>query len=112
MKRKDLNKEIIRLTELWYKYVNLSHHKDCDCHWYINSLWSYGAKPHYEVEHNGYVFEADPVIYSTYQQAQKGLIKMLNKAFKEEKDWAKEVLKDPMGWDSEQFNQAKFLQEL
>lgn len=37
-----LEKEIILLTSKWYKYVNLDHHKDRDCHWHITKTYSYG----------------------------------------------------------------------
>ena len=37
--------EITKLTELWYEIVGNDHHKDRDCHWYINKVWSYGEKP-------------------------------------------------------------------
>ena len=36
-------KRILKLTKLWYRYVNMNHHKDIDCHWYIQDVWSYGA---------------------------------------------------------------------
>jgi hypothetical protein len=52
-----LDEEIIELTTKWYKYVNLDHHKDRDCHWYIQKVWSYGNEPYYEVFHNGYVID-------------------------------------------------------
>jgi len=99
MKRKDLNKEILRLTDLWYTYVSLGYHKDKDCYWYINTVYSYGNKPIYEVSHDGYVFDNGTTsLYPSYIKAQKGLIKMINQAFKEEKEWAKEVKRpDGMG---------------
>ena len=50
-------REITRLTKVWYEYVGMDHHKDCDCHWYISKTWNYGNKPIYVVQHYGYVFE-------------------------------------------------------
>ena len=39
------DKEITELTTLWYNIISLGHHKDSDCHWYINKVWSYGGEP-------------------------------------------------------------------
>lgn len=50
-----LEKEITLLTQKWYRYVNLDHHKDRDCHWYIEKVWSYGDEPYYVAYHNGYI---------------------------------------------------------
>lgn len=50
-----LEEEITILTAKWYKYVNLDHHKDRDCHWYIQKIWSYGDEPYYQAFHHGYV---------------------------------------------------------
>lgn len=50
-----LEEEITTLTTKWYKYVNLDHHKDRDCHWYIEKVWSYGDEPYYVAYHNGYI---------------------------------------------------------
>lgn len=52
-----LEEEITILTEKWYRYVNLDHHKDRDCHWYIEKRYSYGDEPHYQAFHNGYVID-------------------------------------------------------
>ena len=57
-------REITRLTNVWYDYVSMSHHKDCDCHFYINKTWSYGEKPFYSVQHYGYVTNKDFIIKS------------------------------------------------
>jgi hypothetical protein len=52
-----LQEEITNLTAKWYKYVNLDHHKDRDCHWYIEKRWSYGDEPYYQAHHYGYVID-------------------------------------------------------
>jgi hypothetical protein len=52
-----LEQEIIVLTEKWYKYVNLDHHKDRDCHWYITKTYSYGDEAYYEAHHSGYILD-------------------------------------------------------
>ena len=50
-----LEEEITVLTEKYYKYVSLDHHKDRDCHFWIEKKWSYGNPPTYSAHHNGYV---------------------------------------------------------
>jgi len=52
-----LEQEIIKLTEKWYRYVNLDHHKDRDCHWYITKTYSYGDEAYYEAHHSGYILD-------------------------------------------------------
>lgn len=50
-----LEEEITVLTEKYYKYVSLDHHKDRDCHFWIEKRWSYGNPPKYSAHHNGYI---------------------------------------------------------
>lgn len=52
-----LEEEITDLTAKWYRYVNLDHHKDRDCHWFIQKTWSYGEEPYYEAYHSGYILD-------------------------------------------------------
>lgn len=52
-----LEKEIEILTQKWYRYVNLDHHKDRDCHWYVTKTYSYGEEPYYEASHSGYILD-------------------------------------------------------
>jgi hypothetical protein len=52
-----LDEEITILTAKWYKYVNLDHHKDRDCHWYITKTYSYGDEAYYEAHHSGYILD-------------------------------------------------------
>lgn len=49
-----LEDEIQALTAKWYAYVNLDHHKDKDCHFYIEKRWSYGKRAQYRAWHYGY----------------------------------------------------------
>ena len=52
-----LEEEITALTNKWMKYIGIDHHKDRDCHWYIEKVWSYGEKPYYQALHHGYILE-------------------------------------------------------
>jgi len=48
-------KKITELTDEWYTLIGPDHHKDRDCHWYIETKWSYGQPPKYIVQHYGYI---------------------------------------------------------
>lgn len=50
-----LEEEILHLTNIWYRYVGMDHHKDRDCHFYVEKIWSYGDEPYYRASHPGYV---------------------------------------------------------
>jgi len=103
-----MEKEILRLTQFWYDYISPGHHKDRDCHFYINEVWSYGELPKYRVEHYGYIaHEIEPVECDTHEESEKALLKMLREIIAKEKEWARRVLKDKTEWDSEQIASAK-----
>jgi hypothetical protein len=51
----NLEEQIVKLTEKWMMYIKDDHHKDRDCHWYINKVYSYGEPAKYRVEHYGYI---------------------------------------------------------
>lgn len=79
--------KITHLTSLWYDIVGNDHHKDRDCHWYINKTWSYGDAPIYNVEHYGYIYKDISKSFVKYQDAENYLIKELLKAISEEYNW-------------------------
>ena len=76
---------ITKLTEEWYKLISGEHHKDRDCHFYIETEWSYGYPPKYFVRHYGYILDEVQEEYETYEKAQDGLISLLSKAIDDEK---------------------------
>jgi hypothetical protein len=77
---------ITKLTEEWYRLIGSDHHKDRDCHFYIETKWSYGDPPKYSVLHNGYILhDFDGEEYETYEEALDGLISFLSKAIDDEK---------------------------
>ena len=87
-----MDKDITELTKLWYEIVGTDHHKDKDCHWYINKKWSYGQEPFYIVEHYAYIGEDIEEEFETYAEAEKFLYDTLFESIKGEEIWAKEVL--------------------
>lgn len=51
------NNRIVSLTDKWYYYVNLDHHKNRDCIWNIEIKYAYGDEPKYIAYHNGYIID-------------------------------------------------------
>jgi hypothetical protein len=80
-------KEITKLTEEWYSLIAKDHHKDRDCHWYINTKWSYGNSPIYIVEHHGYVHNHVSVECKSYDEALILLKEELEHAIKQERSY-------------------------
>ena len=78
--------EITNLTEEWYKLIGPDHHKDRDCHWYIETKWSYGNTPRYIVMHFGYILDEIQEEFDSYKEALIGLRDLLIIKIKEEKD--------------------------
>jgi len=75
-------KNLLRLTEFWYEFVGQDHHKDRDCHFYINQVWSYGRPPVYRVEHYGYISELTKELesktFDKFEEAYEALYDWLN----------------------------------
>ena len=81
---KDKLKAITNLTNEWYQLIGKDHHKDRDCHFYINTVWSYGQDQKYRVEHYGYVSDEIEEEFDTYGEAIDFLEKKLRNMIKEE----------------------------
>ena len=74
---------LLKLTQFWYDYVKCDYHKDRDCHFYINKVWSYGKKPMYRIEHYGYMSDLENnELYETYEEALRALIDWLEDEIK------------------------------
>jgi hypothetical protein len=50
-----LEQEIVELTNIWCRFVGQDHHKDRDCHWYVQQYFSYGDQPYFQAQHWGYI---------------------------------------------------------
>lgn len=91
----DLESELIRLTDKWYRYVNLDHHKDRDCHWYITKTYSYGDPAKYTVSHHGYRSERfESKEFDNEEDAMLFLIKHLSEIFKERIEESKQLIEE------------------
>ena len=96
---------ITELTDLYHTLISKDHHKDKDCHFYINKVWSYGDPPKYQVEHYGYLYDGyESKKFDTYKEAYKELHSVVTKAIAQqcdyiyrsatEEDWRDEYLTD------------------
>lgn len=62
-------KQITELSSQYYNLISTDHHKDRDCHWTIETKWSYGQPPVYVVEHRGYLHETERATFDSYEGA-------------------------------------------
>ena len=80
--------QITKLTDEWYMLLGkIGHYKDRDCHWYIETKWSYGKSPKYTVQHWGYVLHDIVEEFDSYEDALVGLRDILIEKIEEEKEW-------------------------
>lgn len=83
--------EITKLTDEWYHLIGKDHHKNKDCHWYIETKWSYGLSPVYTVQHHGYILhDFEDIECSSYDDALKTLKDVLIEKIEEEKKFIEE----------------------
>jgi len=88
--------EITTLTDEWYHLIGKDHHKDRDCHWYIETKWSYGYPPVYTVQHYGYIIDKIEEECDSYEKALIVLRDILKERIEEEKQSQKE--NEENGW--------------
>ena len=65
------------LLELWYELIGSDHHKDRDCHFYIERNFSTYKKSEWRLYHYGYLIGDYEEIFDTYKEAEKGLQDLL-----------------------------------
>jgi hypothetical protein len=82
MKTEEILNQITELTEEWYYLIGKDHHKDRDCHFYINTVWSYGQKQKYRVEHYGYIFRDVEEEFDSYNEAAQFLLNKIKEMIK------------------------------
>ena len=88
--------EITKLSDEWYHLIGKDHHKDRDCHWYIETKWSYGQPPKCNVQHWGYILGDIVEEFASYGEALIGLKNILIEKIEEEKKSQEEDNGD--GW--------------
>ena len=60
---------ITKLAQEYHELISGDHHKDKDCHWTIETRWSYGNPPVYIVSHNGHLHKVEKTTCGTYEAA-------------------------------------------
>lgn len=80
---KTINEEITELTKDWYSLIGGDHHKDKDCHWYIETKWSYGYPQKYTIQHWGYILDYIEEECDTYELALVRLKEILTEEIKQ-----------------------------
>jgi hypothetical protein len=93
---KNIIEEITKLTNEWYILIGPDHHKDRDCHWYIETKWSYGKQPVYIICHSGYIIDEIEETWSEYELALIRLKDILKKEIEEYRSCQKE--NEENGW--------------
>lgn len=102
-----ISEEITRLSKIWYRYVNLEHHKDRDCHWSIDIRWSYGKEPTFTPWHDGYIGERwTGRAYQNMRDALMGLLDHMQTALRREQAWARSVLSEDDYWNASHAKEA------
>jgi hypothetical protein len=86
MTTQELQDNITKLTDKWRKLAASDHCKDRDFHFYINTVWSYGQKQKYRVEHYGYLYKDVEETFDTYREAAEYLVKTLKTMIEREKN--------------------------
>jgi hypothetical protein len=89
-----VEKQITILTNKWNYYVSMDHHKDRDCHFYIEKHWAYGKPPVYLAYFNSYL-DDDWVglVRSTLDEAEKDLRDRLQWLIKDAIEHLEDILK-------------------
>lgn len=86
MTTEEILDQITELSRVWYIQIGGDHHKDRDCHFYINTVWSYGQRQKYRVEHYGYIIEEIEEEFDTYGEAAIFLLNKITEMIKIEKN--------------------------
>lgn len=72
-----------QLLKLWYETIGGDHHKDRDCHFYIERNFSTYKLSRWTLYHRGYLLGDIDEFYNTYKEAEKGLQELLIEKIKE-----------------------------
>jgi len=54
-----MTKTLTELISEYYALIGGEHHKDKDCHFYIEKIYSYGREPYWRFNHYGYCWSVE-----------------------------------------------------
>lgn len=86
----ELEARVTELTNEWMNTIGPEHHKDRDCHFFIERKWSYGNSPAWKVVHNGYWIESIDQQCESYRLALQFLVSTLQSEIASAKQSIKE----------------------
>lgn len=89
----------LQLLDLWYKAIGQDHHKDRDCHFFIERHYCTYNKPVWIASHRGYISEYEET-FNNFSEAQKGLIEFLIEAVAEQIDSNEVLAKEELEFQS------------
>lgn len=72
-----MKSQIEALADKYYNMITHDHHKDRDCHFHIEKIFSYGEDTGWHIYHLGYLNEIREGPFSTYQEAEDCLAFLL-----------------------------------
>jgi predicted glutamine amidotransferase len=75
---------IEKALALWYDIIGGEHHKDRDCHFYIEREYSTYRTATWTVYHNGYILKDHKEEFPSFEQALRGLLTFLLEKIAEE----------------------------
>ena len=100
MTNDQIEAEVVKLTQQWYEYVNTDHHKDRDCHFFVEKVFSYGEPAHYRAWHEGYVADSwNSDKFTTARDATLSLLDFLQKEKAKAVELAKGAAESGEDWD-------------
>jgi hypothetical protein len=88
--------EITRLSAAYVAAISNLHHKDRDCHFFVEKRWSYGEAPYYIAYHYGYHAErwTSPRCRDA-ASAETLLLRFLRAEIESLRKWATESANEP-----------------
>lgn len=89
-----LEADIKRLCEIWYRVISADHHKDHDCHWYIQKRYSYAGELSYEVQHFGYLIGETSTSFNSSIEAHRYLRRKIAGVLLRESEDGSDILLD------------------
>lgn len=108
-----LAQECQRLQDAWYNYVSLDHHKDRDCHFYVELDYAYdGTDISHAVTHHGYIYHDELRLEGNGTDYLPTLKKAILTVVKDQLTYVNNVLSNPDSYDTAQRAQVKQFQEL
>lgn len=108
----NVEEEILYLTKVWMRYIGPEHHKNRDCHFYVEKRWAYGDEPEYKAYHHGYVAkDFEGTRCDTLEEAEEELRDFLYLSIHKEEQWlidaVRQATNNENGWGPEDLEERQ-----